>query len=126
MAAFKHIIFAMAAFVAAIFVSAALVPVTAQSAKRSGVGPCRQAALSIISMLDSKEDNTADYRHAFDGIVQTCGPVTSPPRPAPSPSDRKDCGKLALAVLDAIEDGKINTPVFVQARARFAESCAPR
>ena len=51
----------MAALVAAIFVLATLMPAMAQSAKRSGVGPCRQGALSLISLLDSKEDNTPDY-----------------------------------------------------------------
>ena len=114
----------MAALVAAIFVSAALEPATAQPAKRSGAGPCRQAALSIIAALDAKEDNTPDYRHAYEGIVQTCGPAGAPSAQPPSP--REECGKLALAVLDAIEDNKINTQAFVHARTRFALSCAPR
>ena len=110
---------------AAIFVCAALAPATAQSNRqRSGVGPCRQAALSIKSMLDAKEDNTVDYRHAYDGIVQTCGPAGAPS--AQAPSGREECGKLALAVLDAIEEGKIDTQGFVHARTRFALSCPPR
>jgi hypothetical protein len=29
-------------------------------------------------------------------------------------------------VLDAIEEGKMNTKVFVRARGRFAQACAPR
>jgi len=114
----------MAALVAAIFVFAAQVAATAQPAKRSGAGPCRQAALSIMSMLDAKEDNTADYRHAYDGLTQTCGPAGAPSAQPPSP--REECGKLALAVLDAIEENKINTQAFVHARTRFALSCAPR
>ena len=124
MGQFRHLTIAMAALVAAIFVCAAQVAVTAQPAKRSGAGPCRQAALSIISMLEAKEDNTADYRHAYDGIVQTCGPPGAPSAQPPSP--REECGKLALAVLDAIEENKINTQGFVHARTRFALSCAPR
>jgi hypothetical protein len=115
----------MAALVAAIFVIATLMPAIAQPAKRSGAGPCRQGALSLISLLDSKADNTADYRHAYDGIVQTCGPA-SPAPSAQAPSGRDDCGKLALALLDIIEDGKINTRGFAAARTRFALSCAPR
>lgn len=115
----------MAALVAAIFLSAVLASATAQPAKRSGTLPCRQGALSIISMLDSKEDNTPDYRSAYDAIVQTCGPATGAPS-ASAPSPRADCGKLAVAVLDLIEDGKINTQGFVAARTRFALSCAPR
>jgi hypothetical protein len=114
----------MAALVAAIFVSASLVPATAQPAKRSGTGPCRQAALSIIAALDANEENTADYRHAYEGLTQTCGPTGMPSAQPPSP--REDCGKLALAVLDAIEENKIETQAFVHARTRFAMSCAPR
>ena len=124
MALSRHLTFLMAAQVAAIFVSAALAPATAQPAQRSGAGPCRQAALSIIGMLDAKEDNTADYRHAYEGLVQTCGPAGMPSAQPLSP--REKCGKLALAVLDAIEENKINTQAFVHARTRFAMSCAPR
>ena len=124
MAQSRHLTMAMAAPVAAIFVFAALVSAAAQPVKRSGAGPCRQAALSVVALLDSKEDNSADYRHAYDGIVQTCGPAGAPS--AQAPSAREQCAKLALAVLDAIEGGKINSQGFVHARTRFALSCAPR
>jgi hypothetical protein len=120
----RYSISAMAAFMAAIFVCAQLASAAAQPAKRSGVGPCRQAALSLMSMLDDKEDNTAAYRQAYEGIVQTCGPVAAAAPEAPS--GREQCGKLALAMLDAIEEGKINGQGFVRARTRFALSCAPR
>jgi len=123
MRGFRRSIPKMAALVAAIFVCAALAPATAQD-KRSGVGPCRQGALSLIGMLDGGEDNTADYRHAFDGVVKTCGPAGMPS--AQPPSARADCPKLARAMLDAIEEGKINAQGFVRARTRFAMSCAPR
>ena len=102
----------------------ALAPATAQTTKRSGAGPCRQGALALIAMLDRGEDNTADYRHAYDGLAQTCGPAGMPS--AQPPSARAECGKLALAVLDAIEENKIDTQGFVHARTRFALSCAPR
>ena len=115
----------MAVLVAAIFVSAKLMPATAQPAKRSGKLVCRNAVLSIISLLDDKEDNTPDYRKAYETIVQRCGPATDAPS-ASAPSPRKDCGNLAVAVLDIIEDDKINTQGFVAARTRFALSCAPR
>ena len=123
MAQSRHLI-KMAALVAAIFVFAALTSASAQQTKRSGAGPCRQAALSIISALEAKEDNTPDYRHAFEGLTQTCGPAGMPSAQPPSP--REECGKLALAVLDAIEENKINTQAFVHARTRLAMSCAPR
>jgi len=120
----RHLTLVMAAQVAAIFVCAALASATAQPSQRSGAGPCRQAALSIIAALDAKEDNTPDYRHAYEGLTQTCGPAGMPSAQPPSP--REQCGKLALAVLDAIEENKINTQAFVHARTRFAMSCAPR
>ena len=123
MAQSRHLTLAMAALVAAIFVCASLAPAIAQD-KRSGVGPCRQGALSLIGMLDGGEDNTADYRHAFDGVVKTCGPAGMPS--AQPPSARADCPELARAMLDAIEENKINTQGFVHARTRFAMSCAPR
>ena len=97
-------------------------PALAQQ-KRSGSAPCRQGALALMSMLDSKDDKSADYRHAFEAVTQTCGPVAKAREMTASP--RASCGKLALAVLDAIEEGKINTPVFVRARDVFAASCAP-
>ncbi len=125
MARSRYLIIPMAALVAAIFVLATLMPAIAQSAKRSGVGPCRQGALSLISLLDSKEDNTPDYRNAYDGVVQSCGPATGAPS-ASAPSPRTDCGKLASALLDLIEDGKMNSQGFVAARTRFAMSCGPR
>jgi hypothetical protein len=121
-----HPTFTTAALVAAVFAWAAmLAPTIAQSGKRSGLGPCRQGTLAIMAMLDAKEDNTADYRHAYDAVVQSCSPVTAAPKAEPAPG-REKCGELALAMLDAIEDGKMNTPVFVQARGRFAQACAPR
>jgi hypothetical protein len=123
MPVFRRISLQVAALVAAISICAALAPATAQSGKRSGLGPCRQGALSLIGMLDSGEDNTADYRHAYEAVVQTCGPAGAPS--AQAPSGRQECPKLARAMLDAIEENKINTQAFVHARTRFAMSCAP-
>ena len=75
-------------------------------------------------MLEAKEDNTADYRHAYDGLTASLRPRRCAVRAAAVP--REECGKLALAVLDAIEENKINTQGFVHARTRFALTCAPR
>jgi len=69
-----HLIIAMAAHVAAIFVFAGLAPATAQPAERSGAGPCRQAALSIISALEHKEDNTQVFVHARTRFAMSCAP----------------------------------------------------
>jgi hypothetical protein len=95
------------------------------AAKRSGTGPCRQGALALIGMLDDKSDNTADYRHAYEAVVQTCGPAGAARTPV-APQERSTCRDLALKVLDTIEDGKMNTQAFVQVRETFAKSCAPR
>ena len=126
MRGFRRSLPKMAAFMAAIFICATLAPATAQSNRRSGAGPCRQGTLSLIGMLDRGEDNTPDYRHAYKGVVQTCGPVSSAPASAQSRAGQEVCGKLALAMLGSIEDGKMNSQSFVQVRSRFAQSCTPR
>ncbi len=110
------------AAIALLAVTLAATPALAQQ-KRSGSAPCRQGALALISMLDGKDDKSADYKHAFEAVTQTCGPATKSRDITAAP--RASCGKLALAVLDAIEEGKINTPVFVRARDVFAASCPP-
>ena len=103
--------------------AATLAATPALAQQRTGTAPCRQGALALIAMLDGKDDKSADYKHAFAAVTQSCGPVAKARDIAPSP--RAACGKLALAVLDAIEEGRINTPVFVRARDQFAASCAP-
>ena len=114
-----------AALVAVAMLGAELAPALAQSGQRSGPGPCRQGVLALIAMLDGKDDASTDYRHAFEAVTQTCGPVAKARDVAPA--GRAGCGKLALAMLDAIEGGgKMTTPVFVRARDQFAQSCAPR
>lgn len=94
----------------------------AQSGPRSGVGPCRQGALALIGMLDDGKDNTADYRHAYQAVVQTCGSAGTA---RSAPVARSACRDLARKLLDTIEDGKMNTPAFVRVRDAFRVSCAP-
>jgi hypothetical protein len=114
-----------AALAALVLLGAELAPALAQSGQRSGPGPCRQGVLALIAMLDGKDDTSADYKHAFEAVTQTCGPVAK--ARDVTPASRADCGKLALAMLDAIEGGgRMTTPVFVRARDQFAQSCAPR
>lgn len=114
----KAICFGMAALMVA-------APATAQSSKRSGMGPCRQGALALIAMLDDKQDASAEYRHAYEAVVQTCGPAKATGRLMPA-QERGACRELALGLLDTIEDGKMNTQDFARARDVFARSCAPR
>lgn len=96
---------------------------TAAAQQRSGVAPCRQGALALIAMLDGNDDKSADYRQAFSGVTQSCGPASKARDVKPSP--RGECRKMALAMLDAIEDGKMQAPAFVRARDSFAASCKP-
>lgn len=99
-------------------------PAFAQSGQRSGAGPCRQGALALIAMLDDRDDTSADYRHAYDGVVKSCGPKS---RKTPAAAvDRGTCRDLALKLLDAIEEGRLNSPAFADIREVFAASCAPR
>ena len=92
--------------------------------QRSGLGPCRQGALTLIRLIDDKADSGADYKSAFDAVTQTCGPVRTAAKPAAQ--DRGTCRALAQKLLDVIEDGLMNTPAFARTRETFAASCAPR
>jgi hypothetical protein len=98
-------------------------PAFAQPGPRTGAGPCRQGALALIAMLDAGDETSADYRHAYSGVVQSCGPA---PRKAAVMADRTACRDLALKMLDEIEEGRLNTSRFTQVRDAFAASCAPR
>lgn len=109
-------------WLAAAIVVAASWPAVAQSGPRSGPGPCRQGALALIAMLDDRDDASADYRHAFDGVVKSCGPTGG----KAAALDRAACRDLALKMLDAIEEGRLNSRNFADTRATFAASCAPR
>jgi hypothetical protein len=91
--------------------------------ERSGSAPCRQGALALIAMLDSGDDTSGDYRAAYSGVVQSCGPA---PRPAKVMADRNICRDLALKMLDAIEDGRLQSQDFALARNSFAANCTPR
>lgn len=93
-------------------------------AQQSGVGPCRQGVLALLGMLDAGDQATADYLSTARNVVETCGP--SPARASGSPQiNQAACRKLVQPMLDAIEDGKMNTQAFVQVRNNFARSCAP-
>ncbi len=96
----------------------------ASAEQRSGVGPCRQGVLALIGMLDDGDTKSADYRQAFTGVVQTCGPVAKT-RPATKPAGAAQCRKLAGYMLDEIESNRMNGRAFVEVRDTFAQECAP-
>jgi hypothetical protein len=114
-----------AAAVAGATLAIALAAGSAQAqGQRSGLGPCRQGALTLIRLIDEKADSGADYKQTFDAVTQTCGPVRTAAKPAAQ--DRGSCRALAQKLLDTIEDGLMNTPAFARTRETFAASCAPR
>jgi hypothetical protein len=115
-----------AGLVAALLVGALFAGVAAKPGQRTGAKPCREGLLGIVGMLDAKLDDTADYRRTFTAIVETCGPLAPPPKPIEPPPDRSACRDLAMAMVDLIEDDKLNTAAFVTARDRFAQTCPPR
>jgi hypothetical protein len=93
-------------------------------AQRSGTGPCRNGVLALIAMIDAGEQSTPEYRHAATAVVETCGPAAKKGHAqAPAAFDKAACAKLALAMLDAIEDNKIGKGAFVQPRDAFARTC---
>jgi hypothetical protein len=92
---------------------------------RSGAGPCRVGAQALIGLLDEGADATPDYRHAFEGVVRSCGPAARSVA-APDPRGRAACRDMALRLLDLIEDRGLNTLDFARTRDAFAATCAPR
>jgi hypothetical protein len=109
--------------------AAVLVAAFASAAPRSVPRPrekaCREAVNGLVSMLDAKTDNTANYRDTYAAVVDTCGPVATVPKPKATPVSRDGCHDLAAAMVDLIEDGKIDTAAFVKPRNDFAVACPP-
>jgi hypothetical protein len=134
-----------AACLAAALVVAPLPSFAAKMVARSGEKPCREAINGLISLIDSNGDNTALYRDTFAVVVNTCGPASPAPKPkdpppehdpekwkpvfredhAPPKNQRAGCHDLAAAMVDLIEDEKLNTAAFTKARNAFAQACPP-
>ena len=100
----------------------------AAAAPLSSEASCREAANGLVSLLDAKRDNTLLYRDTYAVVVNTCGPAAAAPRPAtpPSPSGRTQCHDLAAAMVDLIEDEKMDSAAFVRVGDAFAAACAPK
>ncbi len=118
--------FPTAAVVVATLTCAFFAHAAPKSAQRPGEKACREAANGLVSLLDAKLDDTANYRATFAAVVETCGPAAPPAKRKVPPPNREICHDLAAALVDIIEDGKMNTPAFVKARTSFAETCPPR
>ncbi len=108
--------------------SVTLASAAPKSAQRPGEKPCREAANGLVSLLDAKADGSATYRDTYAVVVNTCGPASAAPKsaPKPQPPGRAACPDLAAAMVDLIEDGKMNAKAFVTARDDFALTCPPR
>ena len=103
--------------------AATLAATPALAQQRTGTAPCRQGALALIAMLDGKDDKSADYKHAFEAVTQTCGPVAKARDITPSPA--RELRQARARRARRHRGRQINTPVFVRARDQFAASCAP-
>jgi hypothetical protein len=121
-----HCVRATAACLAAALLLVPLPSFAAKIAARSGEKPCREAINGLISLLDANTDNTALYRDTFAVVVNTCGLIAPAPKPKNPPPSRAGCHDLAAAMVDLIEDEKLNTGDFVKARNAFAQTCPPR
>jgi hypothetical protein len=92
--------------------------------QRSGPGPCRQGVLGLIAALDANEQATPGYRKTARDVLATCG-ASATTAVGGAGFEVAACRKLALAMLDAIEDGKMASDIFTQAKANFARRCVP-
>jgi hypothetical protein len=115
-------------FVITAAVSAAVILFAPQGAAAQPSSPasCREAINGLISLLDSGKDNTALYRDTYGIVVNTCGPAARSGKTSQPPQSRAACDNLAAAMVDLIEDDKMDTPAFTDARGAFARTCAPK
>jgi hypothetical protein len=115
-------------FVITAAVSAAVIFVAPQGAAAQPASPasCREAINGLISLLDFGKDNTALYRDTYDIVVHSCGPAARSEKASHPPQSRAACDGLAAAMVDLIEDDKMDTPAFTDARSVFARTCPPR
>jgi hypothetical protein len=115
-------------FVVTAAVSAAVILLAPQGAAAQPASPasCREAVNGLISLLDSGTDNTALYRDTYNVVVDTCGPAGHSEKTSQPPQGRAACHDLAAAMVDLIEDDKMDTPVFADARNAFARTCSPK
>ena len=94
---------------------------------RSGLGPCRVGAQSLIQYLDSGEEKSGEYAHAYT-MVATCGPARSAKAKAAAAqpvADRAECRDLAVKMLDELDENRMSRPSFVKLRDAFAAKCGP-
>jgi hypothetical protein len=116
---------------AALLTALLLRTIPAFAAQPSSEASCREAANGLVSLLDARQDDTALYRDTYAVVANTCGPAAAAPaapHPAtpPSPAARAKCHQLAAALVDIIEDDKMDSAAFTAARDTFAATCAPR
>jgi hypothetical protein len=108
--------------------AAAVICTAAAAAPRSNPASCREAANGLVSLLDARKDDGALYRDTYAVVETTCGPASRTPRPAAPPSrvGRAQCRGFAAAMINLIEDDKMESGEFVRAREAFADACPPR
>jgi hypothetical protein len=96
----------------------------ARGAEVQGQEACRQGVLALMLMIDAEEQDRSHYRSTAASVVRSCGP---PPAAKASsaqvPFDKAACGRLASAMLEAVEAAKMGSAEFVAARDGFAAQC---
>ena len=78
---FKCLFLTAAVIAAVVFACTPLASAAPKASQRTGEKPCREGMLGIVSMLDAKTDDSADYRQTYAAIVETCGPIARRPNP---------------------------------------------
>lgn len=93
-------------------------------AQTGAAGACQVSLLALVVASQADPQDNAQYRGAASAVLETCGATAgTPPAKAAAASDVAACGKLAQSMLGSIEEGKMGSPQFVEARDQFAGQC---
>lgn len=93
-------------------------------AQTGAAGACQVSLLALVVASQADPQDNAQYRGAASAVLETCGAAgANTPAKAAAAFDVAACGKLAQAMLSSIEEGKMGSPPFVEARDQFAGQC---
>jgi hypothetical protein len=107
--------------------AAVLLPTVTSPQAQPGAEPCRQGLLALIMVIDADEHDRPFYRSAVKAVMEMCSPPAAAKQvAAPNAGfDKQLCGRLAAAMFDSTDSGKLDSPQFVKARDDFAARCMP-
>lgn len=94
-------------------------------AQTGAAGACQVSLLALVVASQADPQDNAQYRGAASAVLETCGAAAGASNPAKAAAafDVAACGKLAQSMLGSIEEGKMGSPPFVEARDQFAGQC---